>query len=77
MLLLFRSIYAEGNTEPRKEIKEKRTLIRPLRESNSQCLAFKADTLSLSHYEIDKCISEKTEIYTYRKRDKGLTQIQS
>ena len=50
MLLLFKSIYAEGNTDSRKrkKKKKKRNLIRPLLESNPRCLTYKADTPPLS-----------------------------
>ena len=54
-------------------------LFRPLREANPRCLAYKADTRSLNHYVIVTYNDEKkkTDKYTYRKRDKGITQIQS
>ena len=57
--------------------KKRRNLIRPLGESNPRCRSYKADPLLMSHRVIDTYNGEKTYKYTYRKRDKELTQIQS
>ena len=70
ILLLFKSIYAEENTEPRKRKKKGEIYSAPFRSRT-------LDTLPLSHYVIDTYNSEKPCKYTYRKCDKGIAQIQS
>ena len=60
MLLLFKSIFAEGTTEPRKK---KGNFNPPLQESNTQSLAYGSDTLPLNHPDMDTWASEKTYIH--------------